>query len=383
MTHIAINAQLLSPEAGYRQAGVSGYIQRLLRRMLGAAIQDEWTVYAPPGVDRRLMRAGRTTTLRTAPLPTRHPAVRIFYEQTLLPLALIRDWPDVLLCPLNVMPLMAARPTVVTVHDLAFLRFPHLFPPAKQRYLAALTRQSMRRAKRIITVSEFTRREVLELFGVDPGVVQTIPNGRDEGFERPPAAEIARFRQRHGLPEHFVLFVGTLEPRKNLVALIRAYDRVRREIAMPLILVGGKGWLYEPVLQTIETLGLRDDVRLAGFAASEELACWYGAATMFVYPSLYEGFGFPPLEAMQCGVPVVTSNRASLPEVVGDAAVLVDPDDVDALANALLQVARDANLRDELRHRGLEQAQCFSWGVTAEATHRLLIDVAEARTVRR
>lgn len=373
--HFAVNAHLLSPAAGYRQAGVSRYIDQLLRPLLRSAPDDRWTVYAPRGVERTLDQPANTC-LRASRLPTTNPVARIFWEQMLAPAILLRNRPNALLCPLNVVPLLTSCPSVVTVHDLAFLRFPERFRPARRRYLALLARASVRRAAHVLTVSEFTRREVIDLLGVPAGKVTATPNGRDERLGPLPAEAVAGFRAAHKLPETFMLFLATLEPRKNLLTLLRAYAAARDTLRMPLIVAGGKGWMYEPIFKLVEELDLRDHVRFAGFVPPDELGLWYNAATAFVYPSLYEGFGLPPLEALQCGTPVITSNVTSLPEVVGDAAITVDPTDVTALADALVRVATEPGLRDELRERGPRQAAKFSWERTAAGTLAVLRAVA-------
>jgi len=180
-------------------------------------------------------------------------------------------------------------------------------------------------------------------------------------------------RRKRGLPQRMILFVGTLEPRKNAETLIRAYARLRRASAIPhrLVLAGGRGWRYEGLFALVEELGLQDDVLFPGFVPYDELPLWYNAADLFVFPSLYEGFGLPPLEAMACGVPVVVSSVSSLPEVVGDAGLLVDPLDVEGLAEAMARVLNDGALRAEMRGRGLARAERFSWLETARGTVRV------------
>jgi glycosyltransferase involved in cell wall biosynthesis len=373
--HFTVNAHLLSPVPGYRQAGVSRYIDQLLRRLLRLPSGDRWTVYAPAGVA-PFIGSPPHTRLRESRLPTTNPLVRILWEQCFAPLLALRDRPAALFCPLNVVPFLTPCPSVVAVHDLAFLRFPELRGPAKRRYLTLLTRASVHRAARVLTVSEFTRREVIELLGVAPEKVTTTLNGGDERLGPLPPEDVARFRAAHQLPAQFLLFLGTLEPRKNLTTLLRAYARTKASIRMPLIVAGGKGWMFESIFALVEELGLQHAVRFAGFVPQEELGLWYNAATAFVYPPLYEGFGLPALEAMQCGTPVVTSNAASLPEVVGDAALTVDPTAVEQLAAALARVATEPALRDELRARGLAQARRFSWDQTAAATLDALHAVA-------
>jgi glycosyltransferase involved in cell wall biosynthesis len=257
---------------------------------------------------------------------------------------------------------------VVTVHDLAFIRFPQTFRAYNRIYLDVATRLSVQRATRILVVSEHTRREVIGLLGVAPERVVVTPNAVREHFRPPDPAVLEAFRARKGLPERFVLYVGTLEPRKNLTTLLEAYAQVAQRQVTPLLVGGGKGWLYDAVFQRLEALGLRERVHFVGYLDEEELPLWYAAATVFVFPSIYEGFGMPPLEAMACGTPVVASNTSSLPEVVGDAGLTVSPYDPAALAAAISRVLDDADLRQELRERGLRQARAFSWRVTAERT---------------
>ncbi len=375
----AVNAHLLSPVGGYRQAGVSHYIDQVVRRLPTAAPHDEWTIYIAPGVA-PLSQPAANIRFRQARLSTTNPLIRIVWEQVVAPVVTARDRSSAIFCPLNVVPLMARCPAVVTIHDLAFLRFPERFPVAKQRYLAALTRLSARRAAHILTVSEATRREVIELLAIPPAKVTATPNGRDEELAPLPAETVARFRVERELPERFLLFLGTLEPRKNLTTLLRAYSQTRTSLGVPLIVAGGKGWLYEPIFKLVDELQLHEHVRFVDYVPREELGLWYNAATALVYPSLYEGFGLPPLEAMQCGTPVVTSNVSSMPEVVGDAAITFNPTDVEALASALLEVITNAELRDELRRRGLAQATKFSWDRTAQGTVEALYAVAQGTT---
>lgn len=373
--HFAVNAQLLSPVGGYRQAGVSVYIDQLLRRLFDLGGAERWTIYAPRGV-RRLLDPPPPVSVHESRLPTTHPLTRIVWEQLLAPLLLLRARPSALFCPLNVVPLATTVPTVVTVHDLAFLRYPERYRATKRHYLRALTRASVQRATHVLTVSEFTRREVIDLLGIAPSKVTATPNGRDERLAPQPPGLVARFRATQGLPEQFILFLGTLEPRKNLLTLLHAYADARLRIGMPLIVAGGKGWHYEPIFHLVEELGLREHVRFVGFVPREQMALWYSAATIFVYPSLYEGFGLPPLEALQCGTPVLTSNTSSLPEVVGEAAVTVNPSDTAALGEALATLASNRLLRDELRARGPLQAARFSWERTASSTLAALRAVA-------
>jgi glycosyltransferase involved in cell wall biosynthesis len=267
-------------------------------------------------------------------------------------------------------------PSVVTIHDLSAFLFPQTFRRVNRAYTQWAIRVACRRATRILAVSEATKSELVRWLGVAPERVVVTYDACEERFAPPAPAAIEAFRRRAGLPERFILFVSTLEPRKNLPTLLDAYARIAAATDAPLIIGGSKGWLYEPIFAKAEALGLSDRVRFVGFIDGADLPLWYAAATVFTLPSLYEGFGMPLLEAMACGTPVVTTTSSSLPEVVGDAGLTVPPTDADALGAALLRALTDVELRAEMRERGLRQARRFSWRATAERTLAAYQDAA-------
>jgi glycosyltransferase involved in cell wall biosynthesis len=360
---VAVDAHLLSLATSYRSAGISWYAQNLLRELPAADPNIRYAVFlnekkyeGVPGLDLRLSR-----------LPAQHPVVRIFWEQCIQPWAVARERADLLHGLALVGPLIGTRPLVLTIHDLSFLHYPQNFRGGKRLYLRLFTRWSVRRARRVIAPSESTRRDILAQYGVPPARVDRVYYGLDPIFHPLPRDQVAEFRIQQGLPERFLLFVGTLEPRKNVTRLIEAYARLPRD-RPPLYIVGGKGWLYDEVFARVEALQLSGAVKFAGYVPGQELPWWYNAAELFVYPSLYEGFGLPPLEAMACGTPVVTSGISSLPEVVGSAGKMVDPTDIDALASAMAQVLADADLRQTMQAAGLAQAKTFSWQEAARQT---------------
>ncbi|GBD15145.1 D-inositol 3-phosphate glycosyltransferase [bacterium HR26] len=381
---VGLLGHLLSFTPGYRRAGVSRYIEALVRSLPDADPSLELVVFTNKAASRCAREQIVTrVTWAVSRLPTQRPPVRILWEQCLARAATRRWRLDLLHAPVNVVPLAGPRPLVLTVHDLAFLRYPEHYPPLKQRYLAALTRRSTRRADLVIAVSGQTRADVVELCGVRPEKVVVVPNGVDASL-RPvrDAGVLQAFRQAHGLPNEFFLFLGTLQPRKNLEGLLRAYDRARADLSLPLVVAGARGWRESKIFQLVRELDLADRVRFTGYINPDELPIWYSAATVFVYPSLYEGFGLPVLEAMACGTPVITSATSSLPEVAGDAAILVDPHDTDALARALRELASSPRLRAELTSAGLERARAFSWERTARETlevYRRAMERAPAR----
>lgn len=373
---IGLNAHLLSFESTYRQAGVSKYIEALVRHLPSVAPDDDLIVFTGPEKPPASTGFHPGITWHHSILPTASPNVRIAWEQTVATLGIPRSGVDLLHAPVNVISMGVRVPQVVTVHDLAFHHYPEQYPGMKQRYLRTMTRASVRRATLVIAVSEATRQDIIRIHDVDPERVVVVPNGVDD-FMRPlPETEVAAFREQQNLPEHFFLFLGTLQPRKNVEGLVRAFASVSMGVDWPLVIAGAKGWQYEQIFRLVEELGLTSRVRFAGHVPGEHLPLWYNAATMLVYPSRYEGFGLPLLEAMACGTAVIGSTASSLPEVVGDAGLLVDPDDIPGLAESMLRLASDSELRQQLEQRGLERSTSFTWQETARLTagvyHRAL-----------
>ena len=367
--HVGLNAHLLSRQAGYRSAGIHSYIHQLIQHLpeadkdlraivfTGRSRREEWGVSDALG-----WRASRW--------PTHRPWVRIAWEQLLQPWALRRAGVQLLHAMAFVSPLAAPVPTVITVHDLSFLRFPERFRPANRLYLSTMTRLSCRRARRIIAVSQATADQVVQLLGVPAERIDVVPHGVQHAHFCPlPPSQVAALSREKGLPERFVLFLGTLEPRKNLITLIEAFARTEAmRQGYKLVIAGGKGWYYGEIFTHVERLGLERSILFPGFVPADELSLWYNAATVFVYPSLYEGFGMPLLEAMACGTPVIGSQASCMPEVVGDAGLLVSPHDVAGLVGSLDQLLADADLRADLSQRGRTRAATFTWEAAAQAT---------------
>jgi glycosyltransferase involved in cell wall biosynthesis len=368
LARVGLNAQLLSGLASYRSAGIHGYIAELLAGLPSADGDLRYTAFASQSAAARI----GGMSVRSTRLPTERPWARIVWEQMLQPMAAMRERLDLLHGLAFVSPLVQPCPTVVTVHDLSFALFPEFFRGANAAYLRLFTRLACRRAAGVIAVSDNTRADVIRLYGVPGERVRVVPHGVNTRVFHPrPPNEIAEFRRAHGLPDHFILFVGTLEPRKNLIKLIEAFSNlqsIRCASDLRLILVGGQGWYYDQIFATIERLNLHSRVIWAGYASADDLPLWYNSADVFAFPSRYEGFGMPLLEAMACGTPVVTSNASSLPEVAGEAALTVSPDDTSALTDALQRALADAALRRELRARGLARARQFTWEETARQT---------------
>jgi glycosyltransferase involved in cell wall biosynthesis len=260
-------------------------------------------------------------------------------------------------------------PAVLTVHDLIFRLFPQHHKRLNYWYLNAAMPLYCRRASAIIAVSQSTKRDLIQFYGLDPAKITVVHEAAAPHFRPASPAQVAQARAHYGLPESYLLHVGTIEPRKNLSRLLEAVGRLRLAGEdVRLVVVGGKGWLYEGFFRRLEELRLGQAVQLPGYVPDADLPAVYSGARLVVVPSLYEGFGLPVLEAMACGAPVVCSHASSLPEVGGGAVRYFDPDDVSAIADAILAVWRDAELRETLRRYGLARAAQFSWARAADET---------------
>jgi glycosyltransferase involved in cell wall biosynthesis len=272
-------------------------------------------------------------------------------------------------------------PVVVSIHDLSFEHLPQTFNRRSRTQLRLTVRHSARRAARILSLSEHTRRDIIESYGISPQRVTAIPIAAPDHFGPiTDSRELQRVRHNYGIDGDYILSVGSIQPRKNLARLVRAYASLRRESSadkLPkLVLVGKCAWLYDETLRVLDETNIKDAVVLTGYVPEKDLPALYSGALCFVYPSYFEGFGLPPLEAMKCGAAVIVGNQTSLPEVVGDAALAVDPFDVDAIAGAIKRLVNNSALRGELRVRGLERARAFNWQETARKTLAVYKEVA-------
>ena len=269
------------------------------------------------------------------------------------------------------LPFRTTLPTVITVHDLSHLRHPETHPAARVRQFERKLPAAIERAAGILTPSAFTRHEVIEVFGVPPERVVATPLGVDAAFfprsRDETAAVLGPLALTHG---RYFLAVGTLEPRKNLTTTLDAHARLPQRVraGYPLVVAGMSGWLNDAISRRLEAARARGDVMLLGHVGDEQLPLLYAGAAMLAYPSLYEGFGLPPLEAMASGVPVAVSDRASLPEVVGDAGILVEPHDVERLTTAMFRIVEDQAFADDLAARGIARAKTFTWARCAALT---------------
>lgn len=348
-----------------RYTGVVRYTRELVGS-LAPILGDDLTVFltrAPHGM-------GSLPVRRViAPFPTPNEYFRALWEQSVVPAAVARMRADVYHSPNYILPLALACPAVVTIHDLFYLDRA-IQKLRSHLYLSAMTAFSVRRARRIICVSEYTRDRLLAHVPEAAPRVRVIGEGVGSEFQPPSGAAVAELRERLGLCRPFVLFVGTMEPRKNLARLMRAFERavLRGGLEHDLVIAGPAGWKEGPIRHVYERSGVRDRIRLAGYLSEDDLPVMYGAADLFAYPSQAEGFGLPPLEAMACGTPVLTSEGSALAEVTGAAALLVDPLDEGAIACGLERLLADPEERRTRSEAGLRRAAEFRWDRVAEQT---------------
>jgi glycosyltransferase involved in cell wall biosynthesis len=356
-----------------QHAGIGRYTRGLIGALAQTDTQNDYVLISA-GRDPERKRWPANFSLRELPLTDRHLAILWQRLRLPLPVELITGRVQIFHSPDFVLPPVWRATTVLTVHDLSFMRYPECSSPPLLDYMMRAVPPSVRRADVLLADSEATRQDLVELLNVPPEKIHVIYPGVEPGFapERDPAA-LRRVRERYGIQRPYILGLGTLQPRKNFQRLIEAYAllRGRHGLTHQLVIGGGKGWLYETIYATIETLGLKSDIVLPGFVRDEDLPALYTGADLFAFPSLYEGFGIPVLEAMACGTPVVTATASSLPEVAGDAALLVPPEDVEALADALWRALEDSALRQTLVQRGAAQVARFKWEYSA----RRLMDV--------
>ena len=360
---------------GARQGGNETYIRSLIKSLAEIDGENLYTIYLANASAAAQWREGFTNryknfSVRLLPPPT--PLVRV---PVYLTYELFRRPVDVLHVQYTAPP-FCRMPVVATIHDLAFERMPETFTRRGSFQLKLTVRRTAKKAARIATVSEYSRQDLLSIYKLPPEKVVVTYNGVESHFTPRPLVpnETEEIRGRFGIARDFLLAVGSLQPRKNLVRLIRAYAKLRSERAdfsPQLVIVGRRLWLTHEIFDEVKRQRWADDVILTGYVADEDLPGLYRAARAFVYPSLFEGFGLPPLEAMACGTPVVTSGVSSLPEVTGGAALLIDPNDEQSLANALIEIVSDDLLRARLREKGIAQAKKFTWSNAAEETLKL------------
>jgi glycosyltransferase involved in cell wall biosynthesis len=362
--------------AVHQGAGIGRYTRNLIRALAELDTGHEYTLFVAGGWGDGDGLGSWPANFRIRSLPLSDRWMHILWQRMRVPVPIqaITGPLDLFHSPDFVLPPVRHTPAILTVHDLSFLRVPECYLPTFRRYLEGAVTRAVRRAGCILADSQCTRSDLIQLMNVEPERIVVIYPGVEARF-RPVQDEqtLASVRTRYELPRQFVLGLGTLQPRKNFEGLVDSFGRLLAERGdsapfedLYLVIVGGKGWMCEQMLALVERSGLGDRVRLPGFAADEDLPAIYSLASVFAFPTWYEGFGLPVLEAMACGTPVVAADNSSLPEVVGSAGLMVDAADAEALAEALARLLADRALRRQLVADGRERAKRFTWEGAAQ-----------------
>lgn len=366
MQHIGIDARLTY----YRKGGISTYMRRLVSALEALDDENRYTVFHSRKATESLVQRFRHAALWT---PCHYRL-----ESTALSVELARFRLDLLHSPDFIPPLRGARRHLITVHDLNFLHYPQYLTEESRRYYNGQIERAVRQADHILADSAATKADLVAMLNVPADKITVHLLGVDESFCPQPPETLQRVRQELDLPERFLLFVGTFEPRKNIIGLLEAYRLLLEQLpdAPPLVLAGQRGWLFEETTQRIDQMSLAHRVLWRENVSQQALPALYNLAAALILPSFYEGFGFPPLEAMACGTVPIVSNRSSLPEVVGDVGALIDPDNPASIAQAMQTALTDSEWVSTQRAAGIERAAAFTWDRTARtalsAYHALL-----------
>jgi len=349
--------------------GVEHYATQLIKNLARLDAKNEYVLYFRTPPQDWFYSLPKNFKIRLIPFPKFWTQLRLSWEMFWHPV-------DALLILASVLPFYHPKNSVFTTHDVAYEIFPDAFTPFMRNYLKWSTRFAVRHAKKILAVSQATKNDLIKLYSADPDKIAVTHLGLDaERFSPKNYEQVQAILDKYGLVyQKYALFVGTIQPRKNISKLVDAFEKLRKQnrVEEKLVIAGGKGWLWEPILEKIKTAGKDGSIKYLDYLAKEDLPSVIAGARLLTLPALYEGFGLPPLEAMASGVPVVVSNVSSMPEVVGDAGMLVDPGSADDIARGLLEVLTDPELRAQMIEKGLARSKEFSWENTAKKTLEVL-----------
>jgi glycosyltransferase involved in cell wall biosynthesis len=361
VVRIGVNALQLTA----RNSGVGQYIYQMLFSLLASGT-DQFQIYSSHGVAPVEWSSRRNVDLKEIPFRKEQLILRNLYELFFFGAAFSRDNLSLFWSPDTKLPLFLPSniPYVVTVHDLAIFREPETYKVSRVVYWRKLFKHAVQSSACIVAISQTTKNDLMELMRIPPEKIRVIYNGVNPRFRPLDDRDyLARVARQYRLPKQFLLFVGLFSPRKNIAGILQAYAILKKkhQIIHQLVMVGERGWLYRADLELVQRLGLESDVVFPGFVEDEDLPAVYNLADVFIFPSLYEGFGLPVLEAMACGTPVVTSDLSALPEVVGDAGVLIDPRNPEEIASGVYRLLSNSKLASGLARAGLERSSHFTW----------------------
>ncbi|MBS4015545.1 MAG: glycosyltransferase family 4 protein [Candidatus Latescibacteria bacterium] len=356
--------------------GMGTYIYNLLKNLISFNSGHEFIIYKKPEVFTDLEKDQNQQVQFRNIKKSRNQ--RVLWEYTTLPKLLQKEQVDIFWGPSNFLPLRKACKYVVTIHDLSSFTYADTYPYLRRKYYQYIIKQAVKRADLIVTDSEFSRQDIVNTFSIPAEEVKVISCGIDDIFQPIDCSDKhTQIKSKYKLPDDFIFTLGVIEPKKNTQRLVQAYTQLKnKHVDLPKLVVGGSkkyGWKNRRIFQLVDELKLKDSVIFTGFIEHQDLPVIYSTAKLFILPSLFEGFGLPVIEAMACGTPVITSNTSSLPEIAGDAAVLINPYDTEEIGQAIIKVISDQQLQTEMRAKGFKNVKRFSW---QESAHELL-DVFE------
>lgn len=350
------------------RAGAGVYIFQLIKGLARIDIKNEYYIFAKSCHIEEFEI--NQPNFHFSELHTSSVSLRLLWEQSLLPLKAVECKLDVLHSLHYTMPILKSCKSVVSFPDMTYLKFPQMHRPIHRKFFPAMMYWSAKHSDKIIAISESSRLDAIDLLKVESNKIVTVPLAASSSYRLLPSNLVDQVCEAYKLSKkQYILYVGTLEPRKNIPFLIEGYAKSSKNFPqIPLVLAGKKGWMYDEIFRRVTELGLEEKVRFLNYVPEKDLIALYNGAAAFIYPSFYEGFGLPVLEAMQCGIPVITSNISSMPEVADGAAILINPNSVEEIAVAMRQVLTNRSLVNELSRKGLARSAHFSWKRCAQET---------------
>lgn len=374
---IAVNTRFLIPN---RLEGIGRFTYEVVKRIVQAHPKHTFYFLFDRSYSEEFVMAANVYPVVVFP-PARHPFLWYWWFEWSVANALKKIQPDIFISPDGFLSLNADTPTLLVIHDLAFEHYPQFVSPLVAWYYRYFTPRYCRKARRIITVSEASKRDIITFYGISPHRITVAYNGVSEIFRPLSISEMTSIRYHYTGGNNYFVYAGSLHPRKNIVNMLRAFEVFKDQTASDykLVLAGARGWMLKDMDETLADMRYRNEIVFTGHVGGEVLAKIVGSAFALLYVSFFEGFGLPVAEAMRCGVPVITSNLSSMPEVAGNAALLVDPSDHHAIAQAMMQLYHDDQLRNSLIKKGMEHSATFSWDKTAALLWQAAEDVLNNR----